>query len=70
MTKGGRKMLLIKQKRKEKAIKQSELASLTGIKTSTLSQYETGKRQPSIEILNKLANVLDCRIDDLVSKEE
>lgn len=63
-------MLLIKQKRKEKAIKQSELASLTGIKTSTLSQYETGKRQPSIEILNKLANVLDCRIDDLVSKEE
>ena len=51
-------------------MKQTELAKATGIKYSTLSQYETGKREPSIETLKNIAQVLDCTVDNLIKKEE
>ena len=63
-------MLNIQKYRKSKKMKQTELAKATGIKCSTLSQYETGKREPSIEALKNIANVLDCSIDDLIKNKE
>ena len=59
-------VLNIRNLRKEKNLKQMDLAQLVGIKSNTLSQYETGERVPNIVILKKLANILECTVDDLV----
>ena len=45
---------------------QSELAEKLGVRSSTISQYEKGKRSPNINILKKLAEVLSCTVDDLL----
>ena len=63
-------MLIIQKCRKAKKIKQVELSKMTGIKCSTLSQYETGKRKPDFEALKKIAQSLDCTIDDLIEMQE
>lgn len=49
---------VIKEKRKEKALSQSELGRLTGISQETISAYEKGVRKPSIENIEKLSCVL------------
>jgi DNA-binding XRE family transcriptional regulator len=44
------------------------LASLgkeCGVTAAALSQIETGKRSPSVELLSKLARLLGCDMDDL-----
>lgn len=63
-------MLNIRKLRKEKELKQVDLAKMVGIKNNTLSQYETGERMPNIEMLTKLAKVLNCSIDELIKDEE
>lgn len=68
--KGGETMLNIRKLRKEKELKQVDLAKMVGIKNNTLSQYETGERMPNIEMLTKLAKVLNCSIDELIKDEE
>ena len=44
----------IKELREINDIQQKELAAELNIPASTLSQYETGKREPNIEIVKKL----------------
>lgn len=63
-------MLNIRKLRKEKELKQVDLAKMVGIKNNTLSQYETGERMPNIEMLTKLAKVLNCSIEELIKDEE
>jgi len=36
-----------------------------GVTAAALSQIETGKRSPSVELLSKLARALNCDMDDL-----
>ncbi len=45
---------------------QKELANKLNIRQNTYSQYENGLREPSIEILIKLAEIFDTSIDFLV----
>lgn len=45
---------------------QKELADKLNIRQNTYSQYENGRREPSIEILIKLAEIFDTSIDFLV----
>lgn len=45
----------IKELRKEKNLTLKELGQKVGMANNTLSQYETGKREPKIETWNKLA---------------
>ena len=40
----------LNQIRREKGIKQQELADICGIQQSNISRFETGKRMPSIRI--------------------
>lgn len=49
-------------------ISQVDLAKAIGVTGSAVSQYESGKRKPNIEILKKIAQVLDCTIDDLIKE--
>jgi DNA-binding XRE family transcriptional regulator len=41
------------------------LGKLCGVSAAALSQIETGKRSPSVDLLSKLSRILGCDMDDL-----
>lgn len=43
-----------------------ELAKQIGVTTLTISRYERGEASPSVPILLKLAEALNCSVDDLL----
>ncbi len=53
--------------RKSKQMTQETIANYLGIATNTYSQYESGKRHPSIETLKKLSEYYNVSIDSLIS---
>ncbi|MBS5986581.1 helix-turn-helix domain-containing protein [Clostridium sp.] len=55
----------IKYYRKRIPMTQSELASKSGISLRALSNYESGLRTPSLEILIKIAKALNIQVTDL-----
>lgn len=57
-------------KRKELKLNQTELAKKAGLKAPTISQYESGIRNPSFDALVKLSHALNVTIDYLVSGVE
>lgn len=52
----------IKRRRKELRITQPHLAALADISTNTLYKLERGQGNPSLEVLNKLAEVLGMEL--------
>lgn len=64
----------LKSARKNKGLLQNEAAQKVGIRNNTLSQYESGERQPDFDTLVKLADLYDVTVDYLLkgtnSKEE
>lgn len=52
--------------RKEKGMTLKQLAEKFELRDNTLSQYETGKRKPSVELLFLLADYFDVTIDYLL----
>lgn len=59
----------IKERRLALNLTQRELETLTGIFDSSLSDYENGKHYPTVENARKLADALQCTIDELYPKE-
>jgi transcriptional regulator with XRE-family HTH domain len=57
----------IKKLRKNKGLAQKQLAEMVGINTTHLSRLETGRYQPSVEVLKKLADTLQVTTDYLLS---
>lgn len=53
----------IKELREEEGLKQTELAKMLNIKQNTYSQYETGAREISIEVLIKLSKIYGVSTD-------
>ena len=53
---------IVREIRKEKRIGQPELARLTGLKQTAISQIETGKRDPFMSTAKKILNALDYDI--------
>lgn len=51
--------------RKKHGMTQGELASLAGVQQNTISQWECGKRNPSVPALMNLSRILGCSIDEL-----
>ena len=51
--------------RKEKGLKQDEVAQAVGITRASLSYYEKGERSVDIEVLYKLSNYYNVSIDYL-----
>lgn len=60
----------MRQLRKEKGITMKELGEQVGVAEITISTYETGKREPSLDVLCKIADVLDVSLDMLVRGKE
>lgn len=52
----------IKNRRKELGITQPHLAELAQISTNTLYKLERGQGNPSLDILNKLADILGMEL--------
>ncbi|MDO5517969.1 MAG: helix-turn-helix transcriptional regulator [Clostridium sp.] len=57
----------IKKIRKDKKMSQKDMAKILNIPCSTYSNYENNNREPSAELLKKIADVLDVSIRDLLS---
>ena len=56
----------IKEIRQEKEISREELSKRTGIHSTLLWKYETGRITPGITNAQKIAEVLKCDIKDLL----
>ena len=61
----------VKQLRKEKRLRQDEVAKAVGVSTRTIAAYEAGGRYPrKPEIYEKLAEILGCPRDYLLTEKE
>lgn len=47
-------------------ISRTEIAKAIGVSKPTISQYVSGKIQPTLSTLSKLCNYLDCSADDIL----
>ena len=60
---------IVKELRKKRNLSQKNVEFLTGIDRTTISAYETGKREPSIENLIKLADLYNVSLDQLFGRK-
>lgn len=60
----------IKRLRKNKGLKQQELAEILGIKRNTYSDWENGKTEPSFDNLVKLADFFNVPLDWLFGRDK
>ena len=56
----------LKELRRKQGITQAELASKIGVVESAISLYESGKREPDISTLIKIAKCLNTTVDCLI----
>jgi DNA-binding helix-turn-helix protein len=63
---GGELMKRIASLRKEKGISQVALAMELNVSQKTISSYESGKNQPNVDILKKLASYFGTSVDYII----
>ena len=61
-------MLRLKEVRERKGLDQKEVAKQFGLSVSTISLYETGKREPALETVVKFANFFGVTTDYLLGR--
>ncbi|WP_020602381.1 helix-turn-helix domain-containing protein [Spirosoma spitsbergense] len=54
---------LIREARKSKGLTQKELGEMLGIGESRVSKYESGRQNPTIATLQKIADTLNVKIN-------
>lgn len=59
----------IRKKRLENDMEQQELARRAGVNKSLLCGVELGKRRITIDDLSKVADVLECSVDELLGRK-
>ena len=59
----------LREARKLSGMTQKEVAEKVGIARSTYALYETGERSPDVEVVKKLATVLNVSGDYLIGNE-
>lgn len=52
--------------RKQRGFTQQQLCELVGVHVTMLSNYESGRSQPTLEVIRKMALALDITADELV----
>ena len=57
---------MISKLRKKAGLTQEELADKVDLKKMTIHYYEKGSRVPNAQILARLADALNCKVDDIV----
>lgn len=60
----------LKQLRTERKLTQEMLSKESGLTKSSIAMYETGKRKPKIEVLERLADFFNVDLDYLVGKSD
>lgn len=60
----------IRELRKQRGLTMKQLGAMLGLAESTVSQYETSKRQPDNETLLKLGEIFDVTVDYLLGVEK
>lgn len=60
----------IAELRKEKGMTLKELGDILGIRDNTLSQYETGKRNPQLGLLQEIADLFHVSIEYLTKSTD
>jgi len=56
--------------RRQKNLSQRELARLTNISQAQVAELERGKRQPTVEVAERIAGALGVNLGDLSLPEE
>jgi transcriptional regulator with XRE-family HTH domain len=60
----------IKQIRKDKGLQQKAVASEVGLDQSNYNKVENGRREPSVEVLQKLAVFFGVTVDELLNPDD
>ena len=60
----------LKEIRKNKKLTQEQLANKANISVRTIANYESGKREPNVEILVKICNALNIQVNDLFDNND
>ena len=64
--KGVDRMFSLKLARIKKNLTQKQLAELVGVSSSTINRIETGKQVLKLDMLSKLAEVLEIQVNELL----
>lgn len=59
----------IRYLRKKSGMNQDEMAEIFYVERQTISSWETGKREPGIEMMIRIADFFDVTIDQLVRED-
>lgn len=60
----------LKELRKEGNVTQVQLAEAMGVSKGTVAMWETGKREPNFDMINRLSDFFDKRIDYILGYSE
>lgn len=60
----------LKKARERKGMSQKDVAEKIGVAKSTYSLYESGNREPNVQTIKKIADVLSTSADKLLGMEE
>ena len=56
----------LKRFRKQKNLTQTELGKMLNYGSTAIANYESGRNEPSLDVLIKLSEILDVSTDDLL----
>ena len=60
----------IKDIRIRKGLTQAEVATANGVSSVVYSRYETGSRQPSVDVLVQMADIFGVTVDYLLGRQD
>lgn len=60
----------LKLARERKGISQKDMAANIGVAKSTYSLYESGNREPNVQTIKKIADILNVSADELLGIDE
>ena len=60
----------LKREIEQSGLKKSEIATKIGVSKATISQYLSGRAQPTLATLAKLCAVLDCSADEILNLKQ
>lgn len=60
----------LKDAREKRGLSQKEVAESIGVAKSTYSLYESGNREPNVQTIKKISDLLSVSADDLLGIDE
>ena len=60
----------LKTARERKGLSQKEVAEKIGVAKSTYSLYESGNREPNVQTIKKISDVLSVSVDTLLGLDD